>query len=457
MELRHGGGTGVGEGRPHARRDHVEQILDARAQRVQVDLGGGDAFGEELLACALVGVEPTEPRLHGLGRGHAPGLLEQAPVRVALELARGLDRPGEPGADHDGGRTRREREGDVPRVAHPAVGPDVRSGLDGGLRGLQHRGELGATDGRHHPGRAHRPWADADLEDRGARVDQIPHAVRRDDVPRDDGESEPEGGDLLQRPEHALLVSVRGVDDEHVHPGRRERLRLGADVAVDADRRSDGEASAGVHGRPVQRGAQSAAGAQRPDEVSVVHHGDDLDVRLGDDVEGMPLGADVVRVDGRRPAVHEVAELRVRQRGREAGGREHADDAVDGDRRRAVGHDDPMARRGGEQAESVRDGRPRGQHEWRVPEHRLPLHVADRGVELLEREVLRQHAQCPAAREHGGNPRPGHRVHVRGDERQRRRRAVVRSEIDLEATGDGRTARHQEDVRVGQIDGRLRT
>ncbi|CAI7648121.1 unnamed protein product, partial [Penicillium discolor] len=416
VELRHGRGPGVGEGRPHARRDHVEQVLDARAQRVEVDLGGGDALGEQLLARPLVGVEPTEPRLHRLGRGHPPRLLEQTTVRVALELARGLDRPGEPGADHDGGRTGREREGDVPRVAHPAVGPDVRSGLGGGLCGLQHRGELGTTDRRHHPRRAHRPWSDADLEDRGARVDEIPHAVRGDDVPRDDGEPEPEGRDLLQRPEHALLVAVRGVDDEHVDPGRRERLRFRPDVAVDADRRGDGEATVGVHGRPVQRGAEGAAGAQRPDEVAVVDDRDHLDVRLGDDVEGVPFGADVVRVDGRRAPVHEVAELRVGQRGRETGGREHPDDAVDGDRRRAGGHDDAVAGGGGEQAE----GR-------------------------------------PSAREHGGDPRPGHRVHVRGDERQRRRGAVVRSEIDLEATGDGRAARHQEDVRVGQIDGRLRT
>jgi hypothetical protein len=38
---------------------------------------------------------------------------------------------------------RRQGERDVARVAHAAVGPDVRAELGGGLRGLQHGGELG--------------------------------------------------------------------------------------------------------------------------------------------------------------------------------------------------------------------------------------------------------------------------------------------------------------------------
>ena len=38
VELAHRGRARVGERRPHARGDHVEQVLDARPQRVEVDL-----------------------------------------------------------------------------------------------------------------------------------------------------------------------------------------------------------------------------------------------------------------------------------------------------------------------------------------------------------------------------------------------------------------------------------
>ena len=74
-------------------------------------------------------------------------------------------------------------------------------------------------------------------------------------------------------------------------------------------------------------------------------------------------------------------------------------------------------------------------------------------AELLQRQVLRQHAEPAPARERGREPRPGHRVHVGRDDRDGGSAAVARGEIHVEPAGDGRPAGHQEHVRVGQIVG----
>ena len=115
-----------------------------------------------------------------------------------------------------GCRARGERERDVARVAHAAVGPDVRAELARGVRGLEHRRELRPADGGHHARRAHRPRADADLQDVGAGLDEVGDRVGGDDVARDDRDAEPEVAHDRDGPEHALLVAVRGVDHEHV-------------------------------------------------------------------------------------------------------------------------------------------------------------------------------------------------------------------------------------------------
>ena len=79
--------------------------------------------------------------------------------------------------------------------------------------------------------------------------------------------------------EHPLLVTVRGVDDEHVDARGGERPRLRRDVAVDADRGGDAEPPAGVDGGAVQRRAQGAAARERADEVAVVQHAHGLGAR----------------------------------------------------------------------------------------------------------------------------------------------------------------------------------
>ena len=65
----------------------------------------------------------------------------------------------------------------TPPSAH--TWPPSSAGLPGAL---EHRGELRAADAGHHPGGAHRAGADTDLDDVGARLDQVPGAVGGDHV-----------------------------------------------------------------------------------------------------------------------------------------------------------------------------------------------------------------------------------------------------------------------------------
>src|SRR3546814_1397752 len=69
-------------------RSHVDEILDARTQRVEVDLRRRDPLREQLLARELIRIEAAEPAVHGLGRRHAPRLLVRAAALVHEQLPR---------------------------------------------------------------------------------------------------------------------------------------------------------------------------------------------------------------------------------------------------------------------------------------------------------------------------------------------------------------------------------
>src|SRR5690606_28656261 len=160
------------------------------------------------------------------------------------------------------GRTGGEGHGDVARVADAAVGPHVLA-VPARLGGaLQHGGELRPADAGHHAGGAHGAGADTDLDDVRARLDQVAHTGRGDDVARGDRHLRVEVAHQLQRVDHRLLVAVRGVDDEGVHARVQQLLGLPGDVAVDADGGGDPQPPPGVGGRRVQRGAQGALAGQ---------------------------------------------------------------------------------------------------------------------------------------------------------------------------------------------------
>ena len=219
VELLEGPGPGVRAAAAQAGDDLVEHVLDARAGRVDVHPSRADALLEHRLAGALVGRVARGPAAHRPRRRHAERLLELAARLVGVEVAGRLEGAGEPRADHHVRGAGGQGEGDVARMPHAPVGPHVTSQLARRRGALEHRGELGAADGGHHPGRAHRAGADPDLDDVGPGLDEVSGALRRHHVAGDDGHSRVERAHRPKHVEHLLLVSVRGVDDEHVGAG----------------------------------------------------------------------------------------------------------------------------------------------------------------------------------------------------------------------------------------------
>ena len=243
-------------------------------------------------------------------------------------------------------------------------------------------------------------------------------------------------------------MAVGGVEHEHVDAGLDEGRRLRGDVAVDADRGGDAQAAARVDGRRVEGRAQGAAPTEGADDHAVMTDEREFESRVHHQVEGRARAVEVVGVERGHGAVDEVAEAGVGKRGSESrrgdasvllpgGGAQH--DAVPVDRRN--------------QAQRLRHGGARRQDERRIPGDRLVFDPADGGVQFLQRQVLRKHAESAASGQGRREPRTGDRVHVGRHDRDGRAAAVAGREVDVEAAGDRRAVRNQEYVRVRQLMG----
>jgi uncharacterized protein (TIRG00374 family) len=231
--------TRVGARGPDPGDDHVDQVLNPRASRIQVHPGGGDALLEQSLPRPLERGVRSRPQPHRARRSHPEALLVQPPVRVPERISWRLVGPREPRPDHHRRGTGRQRERDVPRVPHSAVRPHVRLQSPRLSGTLEHGGELGPSHASHHPGGAHRPWPDADLDDVRAGRHQVSDPGRGDHVPRYHRHRRRQPAHSLQRGDHLLLVPVRGVHHEHVRAGVEQHLSLGGHVPVDPDRDPD--------------------------------------------------------------------------------------------------------------------------------------------------------------------------------------------------------------------------
>ena len=106
-------------------------------------------------------------------------------------------------------------------------------------RAFEHRTELRPADGGHHPRRAHGAWPDANLNDVGARLDQVSHTGRRDHVPGHNRHGRTELPDRAQCLQHLVLMTVRGVDHEQVGTRVEQQLGLAGHITVDAERGGD--------------------------------------------------------------------------------------------------------------------------------------------------------------------------------------------------------------------------
>ena len=172
---------------------------------------------------------------------------------------------------------------------------------------FQHGAELRPADTRHHPGRAHRAGTDTDLDHVGSGIDEVARAFGGDHVSGDDGRIGGNGAHLFDGPQRSGLMTVRGIDHQHVGTHRQQRLRLGGRVAVDADCDGDPQPAVVVDGGEVDRRAKRALAGDASDQPPRV-------VDNGRDRQALAAEA-LVDLVGRRPGFdhHQIAAHHVLQ------------------------------------------------------------------------------------------------------------------------------------------------
>ncbi len=186
----------------------VDEVFDAGTFGVQPHPRTGDALLEQRLAGPVEAAVGGRAGGDGTLGGHAEALLVGIAVAVDAQVAGRFVGTGEPGADHHVRRARGQREGDVTRMPHAAVGPDVHAEFTRGARAFGDGGELRPADAGHHAGGAHGAGADTHLDDVRARFGQILGALRRHGVARDQRHAEAEIADGAQGFQHLDLVAV---------------------------------------------------------------------------------------------------------------------------------------------------------------------------------------------------------------------------------------------------------
>lgn len=423
-ELFQAAAAAVGHGAAEAGHELERELGDGVLVRVHRNLDAAGPLDEDHRAPLLQRAQTTGRAITNGREGRGPAaLLDEAPLAIGGEIRRGLDRADEHGTEHDPGGARAEQDVEVPFVANPTVGPDVRTERASAHDAVEDGGELGPSVAGDHSRGAGAARADPHLDDVGARGDEVFHTLGGADVARDEGEAL--GQDVANRPnrlEALALVPVGRVDHDHVHP-RLEQLGRALDrVARDSDRGPDEQTPLRVQGRAQEGAQEDVLLADHPDQGTVL--ADDRGGVLAlphEDVHGI-FEVDAVR-DHREVLGHGVRdEGRVRLVG-EVLRREDAHRlAVLHHHRQAGGVDADVLARGVDRV--VRADRER----LAAPGVR-GLDLADDLELLVERPVLRQDRQSAAQGEGARHAPPRAGQHVGRHHRERAAAEVDRQHV----------------------------
>src|SRR5690606_30502166 len=337
----------------------------------------------------------------------------------------------EEAADHRRMRARDDRLRDVPGVADAAVRDDrhVRA-LERGCD-LRDGRDLRHADPRDDPRRADRPRADADLDPVRARLDEGARRLPRHDVAGDELEVRVRALDLADPVQHALRVAVRRVDDHDVDARLDEPRDALLGVVARADGRADAQRAVLVLARVriVLRLLEVLRGDHPAEPEAVVDDEDLLDPIPVQQRQHLVLARALA--DGHEPLLrrHHGRDRRVELRlEAQVPVRHDADEVLALD----DGHAGDVL--GAREVDDLLDGR-RGADRYRVgddPAFELldPPYLARL---LADGHVLVDYADAALLGERDREPRLGHRVHGRGDDRdvQGQRAGELRPEVEL--------------------------
>src|SRR3989344_2482097 len=238
------GRTGI----THAGAQTAHELVDHVHHRPLVRNAPFDALGHQLVGGrAFLEIAVARTLAHGAERAHAAIALVGAAL-VDLDLARRLVGAGQHRTDHHAVGAGGDRLGDVAGIADPAAGDDLHVRALERLGGIGDGRQLRHADAGDHARGADRPGADAALEGIGAGVLERPGRVAGGDVAADDLHERVQPLDPLDALEHALRVSVGGVDHDHVDLGRHQLFDALFRALTDADGRADPQTPLAVLG-----------------------------------------------------------------------------------------------------------------------------------------------------------------------------------------------------------------
>ena len=197
-----------------------------------------DAFGHQFVCVAgVLEIAVFRAFFHCAQRAHAA----VAFVAAALEefgFARGFFGAGEQTAEHDRGCAGDDGFADIARITDAAVG-DQRNAVLQGCGDHRHGGDLRHADTGHDPRGADRTRANADFHRIRAGVFQCQCSIAGDDIAADHLQLRK----MLFRPahavDHALGMSMCGIDNNHVHACGHQRFDALFGIAAYADRGAD--------------------------------------------------------------------------------------------------------------------------------------------------------------------------------------------------------------------------
>src|SRR6202171_5633241 len=203
----------------HRRAHATQELMHDRDHRPLVRHASLDALGDQLFrgafAFGVLKVAVARAELHRAERAHTAVALVRASL-IELDLSGGLLRAREQAPQHDAGRARGNGLRDVSRIPNTAVGDQRNVEIADALERAEYRRDLRHTDAGDDARGADRSGADAALDPVGAAVGQRPRAACSRDVAADNLHFREGALSPANALEHALRMTVRGIDDQNV-------------------------------------------------------------------------------------------------------------------------------------------------------------------------------------------------------------------------------------------------
>ena len=270
----------------------ADQLIDDLRHGALVRDLGDDAFRHKFLDIGfhVLEIPVLGTVLHGLDGAHATVGLE---LTAAQDdgLARGLLRPGEERASHDGAGTGGQRLGNVARIPDAAIGDDRHTAALEGFRRHHDGRQLRHAHAGDDTGGADGAGADADLDGVNARIREGLRTFGRGYVTGNDldiflSESLASLGDDIQ---DTGGMAVGRIDDHCVGTGRLQHFDPLDGIGFHTDRRCDEQPAAGVlaGNRVVLDLHQVLVGDQTDQAVVFIHDRKFLDLAAHQDVGGL--------------------------------------------------------------------------------------------------------------------------------------------------------------------------